>query len=380
MNRLKASFVALLIGLAAQSQAVEHSFTILDGYFAQALGTNNRNQVVGLSAERGGTTLASLWNIPTLTTFGTLGGGTSYATAINDSGLIAGFAYTSANSSVHAVTWRDGAISDLGTLGGTNSRADAVNAFGVVVGQSDVPGDQARRATIWEGATPKDLGTLGGLSSSATGINDIGQVVGISYISLNDNASQHAALWENGIVIDLGTLGGSISSAHAINSAGQIVGYSVHEDERTVSGTLWSGGAIVDLGSLPDSNYSVALDINDNGQAVGYAYATLGNSYSNEISRAVLWDRGQIYDLNSFLSADDLAAGWKMDVATGISDTGVIVGIASNPSLGFQSYAYAFTLASAVPEPSSSLMVLFGLGLIVAAKRRLKRSHLPTTV
>ena len=65
---------------------------------------------------------------------------------------------------------------DLGTLGGASSSAYGINDSGQVVGQADTPGGQ-HHAFLYNGGKMIDLGTLGGANSSAHDINDSGQIV-----------------------------------------------------------------------------------------------------------------------------------------------------------------------------------------------------------
>ena len=71
-----------------------------------------------------------------MTDLGTLGGTTSYATAINDRGQVVGNSPTIAGVT-HAFLYGDGAMTDLGTLGGTTSYATAINDRGQVVGSAE---------------------------------------------------------------------------------------------------------------------------------------------------------------------------------------------------------------------------------------------------
>ena len=127
-----------------------------------------------------------------------------------------------------------------------------------------------------------DLGTLGGTGISAEDLNNAGQVVGQAGTTDGFN---HAFLWENGTMIDLGTLGGSSSVAAGINDLGQVVGYASLPDATnhaflvTPQGGVWFQDSdldgrndfMIDLGTLNGSTYSVATDINNAGQVVGYS-------------------------------------------------------------------------------------------------------------
>ena len=116
----------------------------------------------------------------TVTDLGTLGGTSSGALDINNSGQVVGDAKTGVGTVDHALLWQSGSgMQDLGTFGGTNSIANGVNNSGQVVGNAYTSGDATFRAFLWQsGSEMLDLGTLGGQYAYALGINDSAQVVG----------------------------------------------------------------------------------------------------------------------------------------------------------------------------------------------------------
>jgi probable HAF family extracellular repeat protein len=112
---------------------------------------------------------------------GTLGGSSSDAAAINDSGQVVGWADTSAGSS-HAFLYSAGTMQDLGTLGGSDSQAYAINASGQVVGWSSIVAGY-QRAFLYTNGTMQDLNSLipagsGWVLMYPTSINKKGQIVG----------------------------------------------------------------------------------------------------------------------------------------------------------------------------------------------------------
>lgn len=126
----------------------------------------------------------------TLVDLGTLGGSTSSATAVSNSGplTVAGWADIAGNANQHAFMWQNGAPKDLGTLwkdnNGTslgNSWAYGVNGHGQVVGQSETAdiynGLRVTHAFLYSGNAMKDLNPPGSHNSRASAINDNGVVV-----------------------------------------------------------------------------------------------------------------------------------------------------------------------------------------------------------
>lgn len=244
-------------------------------------------------------------------------GGFSEAYAVNDDGLVAGSSVTPTMSS-HATLWTNGVISDLGTLGGVDSRAFAVNNHGQVVGSSTAtPYDLY--AFLWENGTMTQLATR---SSIARAINDHGVVAGaIRVAALYD----HAAIWHMGAMTDLGTLGGPASTAAAINERSQVVGASSSAAATQTHAFLWDNGVMTDLGDLgsPGSyEHSMAFGINELGQVVG-----AGGPPGKE-NRAFFWADGTMLPLPS-LGGPDTGQGCA---ANAINDRGIAVGYCIAPS------------------------------------------------
>lgn len=346
--------LALIIGLSSSAGLVNannYTFTplgSLGGNFSEANAINNAGLVVGSATLADGITRhATLWNGSTVTDLGTLGGTFSYAYAINNLGQIVGNSYLAGNTVQHATLWDGSVATDLGTLGGDFSVAKDISDNGLITGSSfNTAGTM--QAVLWNGTSISSLTDTG---SNGNGINNSRQIVGFS-----DSATFSAILWDGSNATNLAPL----VEAFAINNSGQVVG-SLFNGSGSIAG-LWDEGVTTDLGTLGGFQ-SKAFAINNVGQIAGYSY-TPGNTTFH----ATLWDGTSIVDLNSFLDASAVSAGWELLVANGINDSGWIVGTARNTITGFSS-GYLLSV-TAVPEPESYAMLLVGLGLIGTVARR----------
>ena len=122
---------------------------------------------------------------------------------------------------------------------------------------------------------------------------------------------------------------------------------------------------MTDLGTLGGADaYSEAWDINNGGQIVGSSTLTLDGGII-----AVIWDNGQIVDLNSFLDISLKQEGWFLTSATSINDSGQILAQMFNHQLREGRQA----LLTPVPEPETYAMLLAGLGLLGFTMRKRKQ-------
>jgi len=336
---------------------------------------------------------------------------------INDSGQIAG---TFMN---HAyITGPNGiGMTDLGTLGGLSSYANGINNSGHVVGggsdakvfiteangvgMREIPrpsdgiwmvgnaiNDSAQvtgwvyTAVYYSSACPDcepvehiesyayitgpngvgitKLDSLGGSKSIAFDLNNAGQAVGYSYLS--GDTTHHAFISEpNGVgVTDLGTLGGSTSMAFGINDSGQVVGWadiaSGNVHHAFITGI--NGAGMIDLGTL-GGDFSEARAINDIGQVVGTSNTADGPGH------AFLTGPNGTGMIDLSILEPVVAAGWTQLSPQSINNKGQIVGIGSLHGIN---HAFSLTPSeiSPIPEPTTYAMLLAGLGLFGYMGRR----------
>jgi probable HAF family extracellular repeat protein len=293
-----------------------------------------------------------------------LGGSVGAAMGINDSGLIVGRTSTATSPSNNfvAVAWDPTgtsytvrALAQLGAF--PYSSAMGVNNAGYVVGYShnqtvaaywvDGHPTSSTRATLWTGpnqSTVVDLGLPGETTSAAFAINVHGQIVGDSQ---QPSAHSRAILWTEGVPQDLGTLpGGFHSYARGINDHGVVVGKAQTSDG--LQAFVWQDGAMSQLPNL-GGTLSWAWDINNDGLIVGY---------SNE--RAVIWENGQLFDLNSLITGIPTGShnsGLVLKEAYAVNEMGWIVarGTALNAERAY--------LLIPVPEPSAVVLLVTAAAL-----------------
>ncbi|MFQ5463688.1 MAG: DUF3466 family protein [Phycisphaerae bacterium] len=339
---------ALTLATLGSAKALGDGYTITDlgtlgGSTTFAFGINDSGQVVGLSAldaQPGGDSHAFLWDNGSMTDLGDFGGSNSSANAINNAGEVTGFAENAAGFQ-HAFLWQNGTLIDL-MAGNTTSHGSgwAINE------STQVAGHIGPVAFLWEQGVMTLLNPVCATPVRANGINEAGQVAG-------ESGTCPTILWEddgnpktNDIRV-LGFLPGGLSRARAkaINDVGQVVGDAnfAPPDLEDYHAVLWANiswdvsgnftGDIIDLGALPGGQRSFALAINNHGQVVGSA-----SSVGIGASHAMIWDDVDgMRDLNDLIPPE---AGWSLSLARDINDVGQIVGMGL---LGGQVRGYLLT-------------------------------------
>ena len=183
---------------------------------------------------------------------------------------------------------------NLGTLGGYESIAFSANSSDQATGRRQHYSDPnsffgwgtQTRGFLYQNGVMTDIGTLGGTDNIASTINDAGQITGYS-----DRADGviDPYVWTKGNMQDLGGLGGTFGFPDYMNSKGQVVGGSNLAGDGVQHAFFWDGTTMHDLGSLNCGfrcDFSEAIWVNDNGDAVGYSNSPALTHH------AVLWKNG----------------------------------------------------------------------------------------
>jgi probable HAF family extracellular repeat protein len=331
--------IGLLAG-AVSSQAQSYNITDLGALPGDTIsypaGLNSQGQAAGTSANAT-SGIATLYSDGKVISIGTLGAtDLSFAQAINGSGQVVGYDYTSSGVS-HAFLYSNGRMTDIhpASLFPNGSSAQGINNSDQIVGYGWINGADDH-AFLYSGGRTVDLGTLGGNESMALAINDAGQIVGHSTTA---SGVVHAFLYSNGHMTDLGMPSGAAgSSALAINRTGQIVG--LIGINGSSHAALYSGGVWTDLGTVAGATLgAVATGINDAGQIVGQATfpkvlirpASPGKRalYKPSFRVGFVVQNGELVDLNTLISTN---SGYAITGAVGINDLGEILCSATTAS------------------------------------------------
>lgn len=314
---MKKSLSLLLFCKTALGLQVQDLGT-LGGDLSVAEAINNSNMVVGSSEMANGETHSFLYShghFVDLEPF-------RFAANLNENGQIAGVKLIKGTAYPAVFDAASGDVSVCGSFGGTQNglvgQARAINVIGQAVGYSFLPDNFRFHAFLWTNGVMQDLGCLpgqreGACYALANDVNDRGIVVGAEQpigFSL-----QYAFAYMNGTMQNIAPFGSESSSATAVNASGQIVGFFLNTEGK-IHGFLRTGATVEDIGvGLRDTRMN---DVNDDGVVVG-------TTRLGEQTHAVIYEHGELTDLNSLLSDDSDVV---LTQANGINNAGVIAGVA----------------------------------------------------
>lgn len=346
-----AAVLALLLPAAAGGGEEGHRFTVQDigtlgGTQLRGVALNNAGQVVGSSStpSSGVSVHAFLW-LPRpafglgagIHDLGTLGGDRSEATGIDEAGRITGYSEVPDPTDLgHAFLWEQGVMNDLGSPqpGILGAFGQAINGHGEIAilyggGFTCSPALWLPAPRLGLPAGYNDLTTPAGFNDAILhDLNDRGEAVGSTNVACDVATFEHAYLWLPAPAYGLPagahdlTAGAPTSSFHAaaeaINEGGLVVGWT---SDRVVTEPFeWRDGVLTPLPLPPGFTTGMALDVDELDRAVG---TTEGYLVDPDPVRALLWENGEVHDLNDLIPPD---TGWVLERAEGINDRGQIVG------------------------------------------------------
>lgn len=265
---------------------------------------------------------------------GAMGAGATVE-GLNERGEIVGAVPTSSGATrFNGWLYKDGKMTDLNKCGGIGCRAMDINRAGQIVGNI------GRDAYIHTHGKFIDIAAFVRPPGIALALNDLAEIVGwytlIPVPGENYPPEKHAFMYRGRRFTDLGTLGGVDSVATDINDQGQVVGYSSTYGGETHA-FLYQNGRMFDLGTLGGTE-SRATSINKQGQIVGSADIAGSNK-----EHAFLYTDGKMTDLGSLDGTES--------VASCINNAGQIVG--TSGSRGFlYSQGKMIDLSTLAPQES----------------------------
>jgi probable HAF family extracellular repeat protein len=182
-------------------------------------------------------------------------GGSIEATAINNSGLIAGRFWT-ADQTIHAFLYQNGVVQDLAPVEGGDAYIFDLNDAGQFVGGFP---------ESFRGNPPLQL-PPGFQAAFPAGLNNLGVIVGTA---LDNALNEVPFVYSNGVFTALPVMAyGQYSAAVRVNNQGLVIGDSYDSNGHFFAVT-YAGTNLTNLGTLPGDNFSSANALNDLGHVVG---------------------------------------------------------------------------------------------------------------
>lgn len=238
----------------------------------------------------------------------------TYPSDINNNGEAIGYSFSRTTHKCSAIRWVDGELSLL--EGFDSSFASGINDAGVISGigyrdtEALVNGEET--PVIWVDGVPQELPTLG-FGGCAYDVNSVGDVVGS--VRNSPGGGVEPALWRDGELIVLDTPEGNGGFATTIDDAGLISGVCYAQNGGDFLPTQWSGGTPQVLPVTFGQNYVGSLGVNKTGagRTSGYVIESrlLEDGQPYLVVVAVGWNSEGFRVLPRL---DDNQSSWACDV------------------------------------------------------------------
>lgn len=296
----------------------------------------------------------------------------SVALSINNYNQIAGIALIPAQAVIFD-TSLSGGYRNLDTYTiADGSLAMAINDSGIIAASAYV--NNRSSVVLFNINYPEQMTIIDNTSLYTSAlpwsINSTGHVVGVTdsdyYIDYRwqenaDSYESSAFLHNNRGMIQLGTLGGDYSIAYDINNNGQIVGSAEDSQDREYAAIFdtTGNGHNISLGSLYGKE-SMATAINDSGVVVGTLLEKGGTGSIKSAGYGFYFDGEQMFDIQDLIENH---TGWRFDYIYDINNLGQIIGSGT-----YNGQQHAF-LMTPVPEPAALTILAIGTLLIRPRKQ-----------
>jgi uncharacterized membrane protein len=231
-----------VVGQYLDAAGIRHGF-LFDGgsyatidcpspYTAQSYAgaINNLGQIAGFCAAPGGingvygTTRSFVLTGGVLTLLpdiGSYGGASTFAYALNDSGVVAGWYADSCLCTAHGFTWTGGTYATVDAPGSPNTQAYGINNAGDIVGIVQPSfGGGGEHGFILHAGSFTVIDYPGAIATDFSDINDAGQIVG----QYRTSSQLGSFLLEAGTFSTIDHPDAQFTEALAVNAAGQTAG------------------------------------------------------------------------------------------------------------------------------------------------------------
>ncbi len=290
------------------------TYTTYDETSTESCGIFGINSTGDFAGDVGDGPVRAFVNIKGVKTeFTPTGAVNAYAYAINTSDEVVGTYYDSSNNA-HGFSWvTTGTVTQITYPGAVQTNALGINDAGEITGTYTNTSGLTYGFTLVKGTyTQTDF-------ADTAGVNKTGAYAGYYWGVPDGLPAGYLATPQHFTLTKAAITGGKQGAFNGINNAGAVVGGYVDTAGKS-HGMMISSGVVTNIDD-PKGVSTVCRGINATNQVVGVYYDTSGYPHG------FLWSAGTFTDIIG-------TTGSLFSEATGINDSGDIVGDYYNPSIG----------------------------------------------